>query len=88
MTYKKFWWNKVASRTACSFSKKWPDLIAFFKSKKRLPIFLSNIKISSRTFLFYKKNFRKKVFFSENSKVRYFLLGGCTNIIFDLFLDI
>ena len=47
---------------AC-FRNKWSILLEFLRSKKTLPIFLSNVKISIWTFLFYKKNVRKKVNF-------------------------
>ena len=46
--------------------------------------FLSNVKISIWTLLFYKKNIREKVNFFKISKGRYFLPAGRTDIIFGL----
>ena len=51
-------------------------------------MFLGNVKISIWTFLFSKKKDREKVNLFRISKSRYFLLGGRTDIIFDLFWDI
>ena len=72
MTYAKFWENEVASSMARNFSKKCLVLIEFFRSKKSLPIILSDVKTGIWTFSFTKKTsvkkngFSKKNFFFQN----------------------
>ena len=82
VTYTKFWWNEIESLATRNFAINAQFYMYFYK-KESLPIFLSNVKISIWTFLFYKKN----VFF-KISKGCYFLLGVRTDIIFNLFWDI
>ena len=50
-------------------------------------MFLSNVKISIWTSLFYKKNVSEKEMFFINSKGRYYLLGR-TGINFAMFWNI
>ena len=67
-----------------AFGEKCPVLVEFFRSKKPLSIVLSDVKISTWTFLFYKKNVRKEKNIFKISKSLYFWPGGRTDINFGL----
>ena len=62
---RKFWRNKIASSMARNFGTKCQLYLNFSERKNPLSIFLSNVKISVWSVLFFKKNVSEEVIFSK-----------------------